>query len=872
MTDGAHLYSRVFALDDIQIRAGGDGRTVTAYAAVFDSPTHIVDQDGEYDEQIARTSFDKTLQERSGRIGVFYNHAKTLHGTPSERGSVPLGTPLEIRPDGRGLLTVTRYNKTPLADDVLESIRNGDITGQSFTGRFIKSDPRGPYLPDRSTGSRTLVTRQEIALIEYGPTPIPAYSDAAILGVRAADGTLDGASRAAIPVHHTAVVDRPWDGPAAVARLKPDDQKAWLRVFAWYDSSAPDTDNDDHLPDAKDAWKLPHHEVAADGTPGPANVNGVRDALARLPQSNIPERDRAAVQAHLQAHLDDFHQAHSAHQTSTSGGGMSSAGTPAAPQGAGAAGGRASTPAGAAPEPHTHSATTNHRSTRQDRNMPDERMTVEERTARQSEIRARLAEIDTEHSGATLPDDVQTEWDTITTEYDEHDRAIEAATARAEQLRALAGQPGATERVLPAGGTGAGTGGGGSRGGYGRQAPAFHRRPEDIYDLASARQQARSLDEIAGIYRDRALRAIEISAYPGADSREDAQSRAEKLLRTVDTEDGQLARRMLATGSPIYDRAFGKMMTTQSTAGLTSEESRALALGVDADGGYAVPFQLDPTIILTSDGVTNPLRSLARQVQIVGKKWEGVTSAAVTVSRGAEGGEAPDSTPTLAQPSVGTIPVQGFVPFSREIGQSWTEMGSEITMLLQDAKDTEEAQSFILGDGTGNNPNGLVTTLAAGSHVAATAVGTITVRDDIDKVEEALPPRFRSRGAWLANKTIYNAIRQAATGKTSLAGDLWVKLSGGLPPELSGYPAYEVSTMTTIAGSGGGSNLVLIFGDFKRGFLIVDRIGMSVELVPHLFGSNGRPTGQRGVHAYWSNNCKVLVDNAFRVLNVTSAV
>lgn len=58
----------------------------------------------------------------------------------------------------------------------------------------------------------------------------------------------------------------------------------------------------------------------------------------------------------------------------------------------------------------------------------------------------------------------------------------------------------------------------------------------------------------------------------------------------------------------------------------------------------------------------------------------------------------------------------------------------------------------------------------------------------------------------------------------------------------------------------------LLFGDFSQ-FLIVDRVGMSVELVPHLFGSNQRPTGQRGIYAVWRNNSKILTDNAFRVLH-----
>lgn len=176
-------FTRSFPLDDIRIRSGGDGRTVEAYAAVFDTPTEIKDQDGHYHEVIGRSAFDKTIAERGNRFGVFFNHGMTLHGTPSERHSMPIGTPIEVRADTRGVLTVTRYNKTQLADEVLESINSGAITGQSFSGRMIQSSPRrGPY---RARGGELpVVTRTEIAMREYGPTPMPAYEDAAITNVR----------------------------------------------------------------------------------------------------------------------------------------------------------------------------------------------------------------------------------------------------------------------------------------------------------------------------------------------------------------------------------------------------------------------------------------------------------------------------------------------------------------------------------------------------------------------------------------------------------------------------------------------------------------------------------------------------------------
>jgi len=181
-------FIRAFPLEDISIRSGGDGRTVEAYAAVFDRPVPIRDHQGEYSEQIARGAFRKTLSERGTDFRVFYNHARTIHGESSDMFSLPIGTPVEVREDARGLVTVTRYNNTPLAEQVLESIRNGDIRGQSFSGRFVKSNPTPPRYGFRAAddGSLTTVTRTEVDMLEYGPTPFPAYNEAAILGVRMA--------------------------------------------------------------------------------------------------------------------------------------------------------------------------------------------------------------------------------------------------------------------------------------------------------------------------------------------------------------------------------------------------------------------------------------------------------------------------------------------------------------------------------------------------------------------------------------------------------------------------------------------------------------------------------------------------------------
>lgn len=173
-------YDRMWALDDIVVRSGGDGRTVEAYAAVFDTPTEIKDQHGHYMEVISRSAFNRAISHGIDRIGVFYHHGMTLAGTPSDLGSVPIGSPVEVRPDGRGLRTVSRFNRSQLADSVLEAIRAGDIKGYSFRGKIYQSDPK--RVP-RGRGLST-ITRTELGLSEYGPTPTPYYADAGIVAVR----------------------------------------------------------------------------------------------------------------------------------------------------------------------------------------------------------------------------------------------------------------------------------------------------------------------------------------------------------------------------------------------------------------------------------------------------------------------------------------------------------------------------------------------------------------------------------------------------------------------------------------------------------------------------------------------------------------
>lgn len=173
-----HIIERAVPLSDLEV-GGTEGRTVTAYAATFNDRYEVTDQwDGTYLEAIRASAFNKAL-ERSHRVVALFNHGRDLAGRPAERYAMPIGTPVEIRADGKGLLTRTRYAKTPLGDEVLELVRDGAITGYSFRGPIIRS-----AAPVNSGFGLPVIERIELGLIDYGPGTVVANQEAAVVGIR----------------------------------------------------------------------------------------------------------------------------------------------------------------------------------------------------------------------------------------------------------------------------------------------------------------------------------------------------------------------------------------------------------------------------------------------------------------------------------------------------------------------------------------------------------------------------------------------------------------------------------------------------------------------------------------------------------------
>lgn len=890
----------------------GDGRTLEGYGAVFNSPTRINNWEGDFQETIAPGAFKKTLSERKPIM-------QYDHGRDPRVGSLPIGAIQELREDEQGLYVRARMLDNPIVEPIRQAIEAGAISGMSFkfnvvrdewrdaTGRTLRPEELGRLL--HNAGERGPLQRhiKEVQLFEVGPVATPAYSGTSV-GVRSltdeerealideyrktmevpeerhtpeCEGMTEPSADCNMPHLHTEM--RGEHGPETVQMraslpmgTKEEVQHSWVKLHhdqafrksisldEWHSlesklrAAAEKFDiklhknplpaswkkfNDGKFVKSMDQWdeemrgeferamtsaSMPGGPASSDNDADDNRPHNYANGVCATCGSEDSDPDAACDPSKLTIGNNAYKAPHP----------RSSEDTGAAPKG---------TPAtsrdndDAAPK-GTSSERESTNTTR--KAVTPMAKTLEELRARLDEISERMQELGGGEEAETrsLDDEAQTEFDALDTEFTETERAIEQIEKRAERLRTLAGRAGSTERGSD-------------------RSPAFHKKAEDIYDVEEIRSLSYGGEDFQRKLRDNAMRAIEAAKFGVRDDAE-AREQAELTLdEAIDNSDGTLEKRYLLTGSPVYERAFTKVLRYGSDALCTPEERAALVrsqlLGTDSSGGYAVPFQLDPTVMLTNAGATNPIRNLARVERIVGKQWQGVTSAGVTVTRGSETTTVGDNSFSLGQPTVSTNRVQGFVPFTIEIDLAWNALRSEITRVLVDAKAREE-DSFITGDGTGTNPEGILT----GASTTVTAGGTASfAASDVYALHAAIPPRFEDRATFLAHKGIYNKVRQF---DTSGGAQLWAHIGDGRPNGLMGYPAAYASAMPSTLTTG---NKIMVLGDFSN-FLIVDRVGMTVELVPHLFdSSNGnRPSGQRGVYAIWMNNSKTLIPGAFRTL------
>ena len=454
---------------------------------------------------------------------------------------------------------------------------------------------------------------------------------------------------------------------------------------------------------------------------------------------------------------------------------------------------------------------------------------------RLEELRSQIVEL-SEADDITVEQDA--ELDALLTEHEARKAEFDALEAR--EARVAAARDAVVERAA------------------GYDAPQVMQRTETQIDVATASRQQ---------VRDAALAIIDRDGSHLAARNGDNVDRLVRS-RNGNCDGSQIAKRLVLTENDAYRSAFMKGVLHSSPA-FTNDEARALdeframAEGTDSAGGYGVPVLIDPSIILTSGAAAAPVLDLARVVTITTDEWRGVSSEGVSWSYDAEASEVSDDSPTLAQPTVPVYSARGFIPYSIEVGSDYPGFAEEMRRLMDQGYIDLVAQQTITGSGS-SQPTGIFTALDANaaSEVVVTTDGAFGAVDLL-KVWKSLPERYRGNATWIMNVDVENEIRTFAAGADSAY--YTVDIAAGGIGTLFGRPIRTTDYAPEFTGTTDPANL-LVVGDFSN-YLIAQRAGMSIELIPHLFGTgNGRPTGQRGWFATARHGMDSVNDLGFRLL------
>jgi HK97 family phage major capsid protein len=365
----------------------------------------------------------------------------------------------------------------------------------------------------------------------------------------------------------------------------------------------------------------------------------------------------------------------------------------------------------------------------------------------------------------------------------------------------------------------------------------------------------------------RALTAAEQTPGP-------SDVRRQALTEIIEREgDESIARLVLATTSPAYKSAYGKLARAGGQpTDLTADENealrfadgvrRAMSIGTNNQGGFLVPTDIEAAVTLSTDGTNNPIYSAARRVQTTGQTYRVVTSPNAAWSWDGENAEVSDDQPPFANTDIPLYVAQGFVPYSYASANSLSGITGIVSSVLMGGWNDLVGAALTTGAG-GTQPTGIITALT-GAAVASIGSDVFAI-GDVYNTFEPLPARHRRNATWMSSIEALNDIRQMGTADSHALLTRLGDSEDGL--RILGRPWVENEDMdnsiTALA-----QNYYLLLGDFNH-FVVAEGLGTVTRFIPDVVGTTGRPIGASGIFMMAHFGSDSVLDGAFRLLNVT---
>lgn len=366
----------------------------------------------------------------------------------------------------------------------------------------------------------------------------------------------------------------------------------------------------------------------------------------------------------------------------------------------------------------------------------------------------------------------------------------------------------------------------------------------DVKDVEQVAQELQAKFDAFKEKNDKRLEAVEQEKGKLAGEVENLNGKLSELDELKSALEEELKQVKRPAGGPQskaaseHKTAFIGFMRKGKDDGLRELERKALQVGVDEDGGYAVPEELDRTILnLLKDEVV--MRQEATAITVGGANYKKLVNLGGTASGWV--GE------TDARPETDASKLGQIEPFMGEIygnPQATQTMLDDAFFNVEDWINSElaiefaeqEEIAFTSGNGT-KKPKGFLAyastldpdkTRAFGTlqHILSGAAAGVTA-DAIIKLVYTLRKVHRNGAKFMMNNNSLFAIRIL---KDSEGNYLWRPgLELGQPSSLAGYGVAENEQMPDIAADA----KAIAFGNFKRGYTIVDRIGTRILRDPY---------------------------------------
>jgi len=284
-----------------------------------------------------------------------------------------------------------------------------------------------------------------------------------------------------------------------------------------------------------------------------------------------------------------------------------------------------------------------------------------------------------------------------------------------------------------------------------------------------------------------------------------------------------------------HKTAFENYMRKGDAHALLGFERKALSATSDPDGGYLVPEETETLIdrVLTQ---ISPLREIATVRQIGGSSYRKPVSLGGADSGwvGETDARPETNTPTLSVVEFPTMELYAMPAATQSLlDDAHVNIEEWLAGEVQTEFAVQEGAAFVVGDGVAK-PKGFLsyTTVAEASwawtkigYVLSGAAGAFASSDPIDAlIDLVYAPKqsYRANGRWVMNRKVESEVRKFKDGEGNY---IWQPgTQAGAAPTLLGYPVTEAEDMPDIAAN----SFSIAFGDFRRGYLIVDRVGVRI--------------------------------------------